>query len=67
MYKDTKPMKSAEEIIKDLEDKGIKFEMISKENAKIYLENNNNYFRLASYRKNFTKYEKGEDKGNMQT
>lgn len=63
MYKDTKPMKSAEEIIKDLEDKGIKFEMISKENAKIYLENNNNYFRLASYRKNFTKYEKGEDKG----
>ena len=60
MYKITKPMLSAEELIKHLDDKGIKFELGSKEDAKRYLEENNNYFKLASYRKNFQKYESGE-------
>ena len=60
MYKITKPMLSAEELIKHLDDKGIKFELSSKEDAKKYLEENNNYFKLSSYRKNFQKYESGE-------
>lgn len=63
MFKDTKPMLNAEELINHLEEKGIKFELISKEEAKKYLEENNNYFKLASYRKNYQKYEAGEKIG----
>ena len=32
-------------------------------NPKKYLEENNNYFKLVSYRKNFHKYENGENEG----
>ena len=63
MFKDTKPMLNAEELINHLEEKGVKFELISKEEAKKYLEENNNYFKLASYRKNYQKYEAGEKLG----
>ena len=63
MYKNTKPMLDAEELIEHLEEKGVKFELISKEEAKKYLKENNNYFKLVSYRKNFQKYENGSNKG----
>ena len=63
MYKDTKPMLSAEELVNHLEEKGVKFELISKDEAKKYLEENNNYFKLVSYRKNFQKNEKGNNSG----
>ncbi|MBR3720874.1 MAG: Abi family protein [Clostridia bacterium] len=63
MYKDIKPMLNAEELINHLEAKGVKFELISKEDAKKYLEENNNYFKLSSYRKNFPKYDKEENEG----
>jgi hypothetical protein len=46
-----------------MESKGITFNNISKESAKDYLENNNNYFKLAAYRKNFEKHPDGSDKG----
>lgn len=63
MYKNTKPMLDANEQIEHLVSKGIKFEIKTKEDAKKYLEKNNNYFKLTSYRKNFQKYENGINKG----
>lgn len=63
MYKNTKPMLNADEQIEHLVEKGIKFDIKSKEDAKKYLEKNNNYFKLTSYRKNFQKYENGINKG----
>lgn len=61
MYKELKPMLSANELIEHLDKKGVKFDMINKEDAQKYLEENNNYFKLSSYRKNFQKYENGEN------
>ena len=43
--------------------KGIRFELMTCEDAILYLEKNNNYFRLRSYRKNFAKVEEGSRKG----
>jgi len=63
MYKDMKPMLNAEELIEHLEQKGVKFILISKVDAKKYLIENNNYFKLVSYRKNFPKYENGSNQG----
>lgn len=63
MYKDTKPMLNAQELINHLEEKGVKFNLTTKEEAQKYLEENNNYFKLVSYRKNFPKYENGENCG----
>lgn len=63
MYKDSKPMLNAEELIKHLKEKGVKFELTSMDDAQKYLERNNNYFKLVSYRKNFQKYESGEKRG----
>lgn len=63
MYKETKPMLDANELIKHLEEKGVKFELTSKQEAQKYLKDNNNYFKLVSYRKNFPKYEKGQNIG----
>lgn len=63
MYKESKPMLSANELIEHLDKKGIKFNMINKNDAQKYLEDNNNYFKLVSYRKKFPKYDKGENIG----
>lgn len=63
MYREVKPMLNAEELINHLEEKGIKFNIINKEDAKKYLVESNNYFKLVSYRKNFPKYENGENQG----
>ncbi len=63
MYKELKPMLAANELIEHLSEKGVKFDMISKENAQKYLEENNNYFKLSSYRKSFSKYDKGDNIG----
>ncbi len=63
MYKESKPMLNAEELIEHLIERGVKFELFSKDAAKKYLEKNNNYFKLVSYRKNFPKYEDGEKQG----
>ena len=63
MDKEIRPMLSATELVDHLESKGIKFELTSKEEAVKYLKNSNNYFRLASYRKSFPKYENGVNEG----
>lgn len=63
MYKQSKPMLNSEELIKHLEEKGVKFELTTKEESQKYLEENNNYFKLVSYRKNFPKYENGKNEG----
>lgn len=63
MYKESKPMLTPLELVNHLEEKGVKFELTNKENAQKYLEENNNYFKLVSYRKSFPKYENGENCG----
>ena len=57
-----KPKLTVEQQIEHLEEKGITFDLYSKEDAKDYLCNNSYYFKLASYRKNFPKHNYGEDK-----
>jgi len=43
------------EQIEHMKKRGIAFEVISEERARIYLEENNNYFKLRAYRKNYCK------------
>jgi len=50
MYKQLKPMLNAKEQIEHLKNKGVKFELISEINAGKYLKENNNYFKLTSYK-----------------
>lgn len=45
--------------VKYLEDKGISFNLFSKSNAEDYLTNNNYYYKLTSFRKNFRKHPGG--------
>lgn len=52
-----------EEQITHSKDKGITFELCSEDNAKEYLQKNNNYFKLTAYRKNYQKYVEGDRKG----
>lgn len=61
--RDLKPKKSAIELVKDMKTRGITFEWISEEEAIRYLSDDNNYLRTASYRKNYEKYQRGENKG----
>lgn len=58
-----KPMLSVDDLIQHCRDKGITFNFISEEDAKRYLSENNNFFKLSSYRKNFSKYTDGVNKG----
>ena len=54
-----RPMLSSAEQIAHLKSKGVKFELITEEDAANYLIENNNYFKLRAYRKNFEKYKGG--------
>ena len=63
MNRADKPMLNTDEQIKHLISKGVKFEKISVEEAREYLRENNNYFKLRAYRKNFPKHPGGADKG----
>ena len=58
-----KPMLSVPEQIEHLKEKGIAFEICSEKDATDYLMNNNNYFKLTSYRKNYDKYTTGDRAG----
>ena len=51
----TKPMKSAQDLVEHMKSKGITFNIVSPEDAVQYMEQNNNYFRVASYRKNYNR------------
>lgn len=63
MLQEDKPMLSVEEQIQHLQSKGVKFEIMSVEEATTYLRENNNYFKLRAYRKNFPKHPDGLKKG----
>lgn len=58
-----KPKRSPEELVELMKSKGITFNNIDENDAISYLRNNNNYYRLASYRKNYEKHTKGENIG----
>lgn len=57
-----KPMKTPDELIKHLEDKGVQFNIIKRPKAKKHLSGSNYYFKLTSYRKNYPKYTTGKRK-----
>ena len=57
-----KPMLSVDELIQHMKEKGILFKEMDENDAKQYLHKNNNYFKLTSYRKNYTKYTTGTHK-----
>ena len=54
-----KPLLTTAEQIEHLKKKGVTFSLMSESAAADYLENHNNYFKLASYRKNFPKHPGG--------
>lgn len=51
----TKPKMSSSELIEKMKSKGITFNLMGEEEASAYLKEHNNYFRIASYRKNYDK------------
>ena len=58
-----KPKQSSTQIINKMKDNGIKFNYITEAKALEYLLTKNNYFRTASYRKNYQKYCNGSNIG----
>lgn len=62
MSKNAKPILNSQEQIDHLINKGVVFDLISTEEAKLYLDKNNNYFKLRAYRKNFPKHPDGSNK-----
>lgn len=62
MTKEKKPMLDTEEQIAHLQSKGVQFNRVTIEEATAYLCENNNYFKLRAYRKNFPKHPDGEFK-----
>ena len=56
-----KLLKTSDELISHMKTKGIKFDIVSEEDAKVFLQNNNYYMKLASYRAN---YDKSKGDGN---
>ena len=58
-----KLLKTSDELIEHMKMKGIKFEIMSEEEAKEFLQNNNYYMKLASYRENYDKSISGERVG----
>ena len=58
-----KPKLNVEQQIQRLQEKGIKFELYSQEDGMDYLTNNNYYYKLTSFRKNFRKHPDGVNKG----
>ena len=58
-----KPMIGVDDLILHMKSKGIAFTEMSEEDAKAYLHKNNNYFKLTSYRKNYTKCMQGSRTG----
>ncbi len=55
-----KTLLKTEELINHMKERGIKFSIVSEEQAKEFLKNNNYYMKLASYRTNYTKNSRGE-------
>ena len=58
-----KPKLDIEQQIEHMMEKGIKFDIVPKEDAHIYLSQNNNYFKLRAYRQNYFKHPGGKSEG----
>lgn len=58
-----KQKKSVDEILDHMESKGITFNIISRDSAKYFLQHNNYYFKLAAYRANYVKGQRGPKTG----
>lgn len=59
-----KPKLTARELVTKMRDnKGITFNIVSEDEAITYMQNINNYMRVASYRKNFQKHAYGRNTG----
>lgn len=56
--KDEKPKLTYLDLVKHMKSKGIKFEITSEKEAESFLESRNYYFKVTSYRSNFTKKDK---------
>lgn len=54
-----KRLLTTDELIEHMKKKGITFNVISEEDAKTFLQDNNYYMKLASYRANYPKYTNG--------
>ena len=52
-----KPILNIDEMIEHMKEKGIKFNIISENEAKKFLSESNYYMKLASYRTNYPKYD----------
>lgn len=61
--KHSKPKQSSHQLIVKMKEKGITFKYLTDIEAEEYLLNINNYFRTASYRKNYNKHSKGTQAG----
>lgn len=61
--KEEKPKLTATEQVEHLKAKGVKFNLFTEQEATSYLENNNNYFKLSSFRKNYIKIPYGKNSG----
>lgn len=51
---------SFDEMIEHLDEKNVKFDLISKENAKVILQTSNYFYKITAYRKNFEKNNRGK-------
>lgn len=58
-----KPWLNPYQQVEHLKSKGVRFQLMTEEEAVTYLSENSNYFRLRSYRTGFTKVEEGDRKG----
>lgn len=63
MEKDLKPLLPVCDMVEYLKAKNITFKYMLETEATEYLMNNNNYYNVTSYRKNFPKYTSGENVG----
>lgn len=60
--KNSAPKMTPEELVEKIKEKNIRCEIKSEVEITEYLKEHNNYFRTASYRKNYEKYLEGEKK-----
>lgn len=56
----SKPMLNSAQLVKHMQEKGIKFEITNIQDARYMLDNINYYFKVASYRVNFSKDANGK-------
>ena len=60
----SKPKLSAQQQVEHMRDKkGIKFTIVTEEEAAIFLRDSSYYFKVKAFRKNYSKYNSGENQG----